>query len=119
MSLDTHQILENALRDGLLAAVKSMATSNYNNPFAKLMEAAIVSQQGELRKLLDESIASCIGDAEFRSNVASAVRASLAKTLVARFGGEMEKQVNVLKSDPSTRARITLAIDEIVKSQTH
>lgn len=40
---------------------------------------------------------------------------SLAKTLVQRFGGEIEKQVNVFKSDPTTRARITLAIEDIVK----
>jgi hypothetical protein len=42
----------------------------------------------------------------------------LAKVLIQRFGGEMEKQVNVLKSDPTTRARITLAIEEIVKQKT-
>jgi len=35
---------------------------------------------------------------------------------VPGLGGELEKQVNVLKSDPATRARITLAIEEIVKS---
>jgi hypothetical protein len=38
--------------------------------------------------------------------------------LVQRFGGELEKQVNALKSDPTTRARITIAIEEIVKQKT-
>jgi len=30
------------------------------------------------------------------------------------MGGELEKQVNKLKSNPETRARITLAISDII-----
>lgn len=47
----------------------------------------------------------------------TAVRTTLAKTLVQKFGRELEKQVNALKSDPTTRARITIVIEEIVASK--
>lgn len=114
MEINHEQLLENAIRDGLRDGIKAKFTG-YNSPIDKLIEAAIKAREPELRSLLDESIAACITDAEFRQNIREATSKTLAKTLVQRFGGELEKQVNVLKGDPTTRARITLAIEEIVK----
>jgi hypothetical protein len=116
IELDADQLLENAIRDGLRGCIKDKL-SGYNSPLDKMLSAAFEKHKEALHTLLTESIASCVHDAHFRGDIAQAVRHSLAKTLVQRFGGEMEKQVNVLKSDPTTRARITLAIEEIVRSK--
>lgn len=116
MEINQEQMLENAIRDGLRDGVKAKFTG-YNSPIDKLIESAIQARTPELRTLLDESISACITDPEFRQNIREATSRTLAKTLVQRFGGELEKQVNVLKSDPTTRARITLAIEEIVKQK--
>lgn len=116
MNIDADQLLENALRDGIRESVKQRFTQ-YKNPLDDLITAAIARHSDSFRTMLDDSLKSCLGDAEFRESIADAVRHSLAKTLIQRFGGELEKQVNVLKSNPTTRARITVAIEEIVKSQ--
>ncbi len=118
MEIDTDKLIENAIRDGLREGIKQKLSSSYNNPFDKLIEAAIASRGEEFRTLLAESLTSCLGDWVFREEIKTAVRHTLAKTLIQRFGGELEKQVNVLKSDPTTRARITVAIEEIVKDKT-
>jgi len=118
MEINAEQIFENAIRDAIREGIKAKMVG-YNSPLDKLTTAAIEAHYGQFRTLLEESIASCVSDSGFREEIASAVRHSLAKTLVQRFGGEIEKQVNVLKSDPTTRARITLAIEEIVKTQPH
>lgn len=115
MQIDADQLLLNGLRDGLREAIKAKLSSTYNNPFEKLMETAIAKHSDKFRGMLDEALSSALGDGEFRDTIRISVRSLLAKTLIARFGGELEKQVNVLKSDPTTRARITLAIEEIVK----
>lgn len=117
MELDGDKLLENALRDGVRESIKARLSQSYNNPLDKIISESLSKQSGEFREMLEKSIASCVNDRLFREEIASAVRHSLAKTLIQRFGGEMEKQVNVLKSDPTTRARITLAIEEIVKTQ--
>lgn len=116
MEIDHEKLLENAIRDGLREGIKSKLTG-YNDPLNKLLNDAITARTSQLRALLDEAIAACIEDPEFRQNIREATSKTLAKTLVQRFGGELEKQVNVLKSDPTTRARITLAIEEIVKQR--
>jgi hypothetical protein len=118
MNIDADKLLENAMREGIRDGVKSKF-SGYNKPLDNLVEAAISTHSPKFRAMLEDAIGSCVNSQEFRDEIATAVRHQLAKTLIQRFGGEMEKQVNVLKSDPTTRARITLAIEEIVKSQPH
>ena len=118
MELNADQLIENAIRDGLRDGIKNKLTSGYGNPLDKLVEASIVKHGDSFRSMLEKALASCIGDLTFQEEIAGSVRAVLARTLVQRFGGELEKQVNALKSDPSTRARITIAIEEIVKQKT-
>lgn len=116
MEIDADKMLMQAIEGGIRDSLKTKLTG-YNSPLDNLIESAVLKHATEFRSLLEQSIGSCLNDAEFRESIAVAVRHSLAKTLVARFGGEMEKQVNVLKSDPTTRARITLAIEEIVRQK--
>ncbi len=107
-----------AVRNGIASGVADKL-KGYNSPLEKLLADIINSQSPKIRDLLTEAISSAVGDEEFRENIKTSTRAKLASILVQRFGGELEKQVNALKSDPATRARITLAIEEIVKTQPH
>ena len=116
--LDLEKLTLDAIKDGIRKGVSEKLGSGYNSPLDTLVKASLEKHNQQIRSMLEDSIASCIGDAEFREHIAKAVRHKLASTLIQRFGGEMEKQVNVLKSDPTTRARITLAIEEIVKQKT-
>lgn len=117
MELDTDKLIENALRDGIREGIKDRLKRDYQNPLDALIVSSIKAREADVQSLLSEALASCLNDKQFRDDIATSVRAVLAKTLVQRFGGEMEKQVNVLKSDPATRARITVAIEDIVKQQ--
>lgn len=107
------QMLRDEIRTGIRNGVKS-AFDGYNSPLKKLVEDALSASNSEFRDLLNNAIAGCVKDSEFREDIIAATRKTLAKTLVQRFGGEIEKQVNALKSDPVTRARITMAIEEVV-----
>lgn len=112
--MEFDKLTQNAIADAIRDGIKSKMSGGYNSPLDKLAEAAIKEHEQAIRKLLGESIASCLKDADFTESIKNAVRQALAKTLVQKFGGELEKQVNALKSDPTTRARIVLALEEIV-----
>ena len=116
MTLDTDKLIEHALTDGIREGIKTRLNRDYNNPLDEMIKSAIADKGNEFRQLLDDAMRSCLGDNQFRQDIATSVRSVLAKTLVQRFGGELEKQVNVLKSDPATRARITIAIEDIIKT---
>lgn len=116
MNLDSDKMLEDAIRIALTEGMKDKL--KYNNQIDKLLTDSIQKHDAKFRSMLEDAIGSCVNDTAFRAEIAGAVRALLAKTLVQRFGGEIEKQVNALKSDPTTRARITIAIEEIVRAKT-
>ncbi len=117
MEIDADKLIEDCLRDGIREGIKSKMTASYNNPLDAIVSAAITAQGAGIRQLIGDAIASCMGDETFRATIVEQTRHVLAKQLVQKFGGELEKQVNMLKSDPSTRARITLAIEDIVANK--
>lgn len=105
--------ISNAVAGAIHKAVAELL-SGYSSPIKPLVDSAIASRSVFLTGLLTTSIDGLVGDEAFRDEIRAAMRQKLAKTLVDRMGGELEKQVNALKADPTTRARITLAIEAIV-----
>ncbi len=86
----------------------------FANPLTSLVQEAIKSKESELRALVVAAVEG-LKEPDIRAEIVDGMRKKLAKLLVERFGGELEKQVNALKSDPTTRARIVMAIETIVK----
>lgn len=117
MELDANKLLLDAIKDGIRDGIKSRMTQSYQNPFEALLNSAVAEHAVGIKALIGEAIAACLGDEQFRANIAEQVRHLLAKQLIQKFGGELEKQVNQLKSDPATRARIVLAIEQIVSQK--
>ena len=118
MQIDADDVLYSAIREGIRDGVAAKFKQSYNNPLDKMIDDAVSTHRTALTALIADSIGSLLGDDQFRHQIQSQVSSLLAKQLVQKFGGELEKQVNALKSDPATRARITLAIDSIVTSKT-
>lgn len=115
MQIDADKLLEESIRDAVRGSFVEKL-KGYNSPLDGLLKQAIEKHSGALFSMLSDAVDSFLKDEQMRADIAAAVRQSLAKQLVQKFGGELEKQVNVLKSDPATRARITVAIAEIMKT---
>lgn len=116
MTVNADQVFTEAIQEGLRKGIVSQL-QGYNSPLSKLIETQLAERSGAIKALMESSIQSAVGDPLFVEEIQAAVRTTLAKTLVQKFGGELEKQINALKSDPTTRARITLAIEEIVATR--
>lgn len=114
--MDIQAEILQAVRNGIASGVSDKLKNSYNSPLDKVLTQVIAAEEPEIRKLIAEAFTAALSEAEFREGVKSGIRTKLASLLVQRFGGELEKQVNALKSDPATRARITCAIDDIVNT---
>ena len=88
----------------------------YNKPLSLLTAKVIDTHQNELFNVIDCEVSKLIGGDDFKTIIKDQLNKKLAKVLIDRMGGELEKQVNTLKQNPQTRARITLAISEIIDS---
>lgn len=111
-----NKVIERSIMQGIAEGIKSQLTKSYDNPVEKIVKSLIDTQDAQIRSLFGEAFSGLFSNEEFRRQIIDQTRSILAKQLVQKFGGELEKTVNQLKSDPATRARITVAIDEIVRT---
>ena len=111
------QILQEAQK-AIGEAIKTNLTG-YHSSFNKLINEVVESHKEELRAVIDENFSKVIKSEEFKTSVNNAFNHSIARMLVSKLEGSVEKAVNTLRSDPTIRAKMVLAIENIVtESQT-
>lgn len=103
-----------AIRDSLFEVVKSKLGA-YNSPLDKILAEAIENRKSDLIKLFNESFEITLNNEEFRKNLKEAFNHKLARVLLNKFEGEVEKRANDLRATPENRARIVLAIESVLK----
>lgn len=106
------QIME-AVRQALAGAVEKRLME-YGSPLVKHIDE-VVSRKGDLIKAL---VSDAFEDAlagELRPQIRTALAHKLARILVSKMEGEIEKRVNDLRSNPSSRAAITLAVEAAIQ----
>lgn len=113
--ISLEQQLHNTVRDCLVAGIAKSLESGYGNPLVKLAEAAVTSRQGEIQALFIGAIDKALS-ADFLPVLQQACAHKLAKVLVSKMEGEIEKKANDLRSNPETRAKITIAISKCIES---
>ena len=106
------RIIETANK-AIAEAIKSELIG-YNKPLSNLTQKVITNNQEKLYELINNEFSGLLHSDGFKEELSQALNQKLAKTLVARMGGELESRVNELKQNPETRAKITLAIANIV-----
>ena len=112
---DLEKQINDTVSDALAKGVQSVLASSYGNPIGQLAEQVINNRSAEITKLFDDALTSAFSE-EFCPALRSACAHKLAKVLVSKMEGEIEKKANDLRSNPETRAKITLAITECLKA---
>lgn len=95
------------------AVVKNL--SAYNNPLDELIKVAVAKHQEKIQKLFDDAIENVVVGG-LKDSLETAISHKISKVLVSKMEGEIEKQANELRSSPEFRAKLTLAIGNLVKS---
>jgi len=100
---------------GIGESIKERLNRGYqDNPLNKMIDAVVETRAPEIKKLIEEAVdGAMIGD--LRAALKDAVTHKLARVLVSKLEGEIEKRANEFRSSPEMRARITLAIEKAIK----
>ena len=109
--------LENKIAKVATEAIgKSITESlcSYNGPLKTLCDEVINSHHEELKEIIDNEFSTLLNSDTFRDQLKLALNKKLASVLIGRMGGELESTINKLKADPTTRAKITIAIDNVI-----
>lgn len=101
-------------RTAVSQALKTNLTG-YNSSFQKIVNEVVDNNRKQLKSIVQESFSKTIQSDEFSESVDNAFKHKLAKILVSKLEGSVEKAVNTLRSDPTIRAKMVLAIENIIK----
>ena len=90
------------------------ALGSYGSPLMNAIRVALKDQENAIHKLASDSVAELVNSEEFKISMKTEMKRKLAKVLISQYGGELEKTVGKLKADPTSRAKMTIAIDSVM-----
>lgn len=105
----------NSAKDAVNKSIVSALTEGYNSPMKKLCEQVLEEHLSTIKELINAEVVETISSAEFKEALKEALLHKLAKTLVSKMQGELEKKVNDLRQNAELRAKLTLKVSELIK----
>lgn len=94
------------------------ALTGYNSPLADAIKSALSCEAPNLERISKDAVSDLLNSEEFNQTMKIEMKKKLARVLISQFGGELERIVGKLKADPTTRAKITVAIDSVINDLT-
>ena len=95
-------------------AIKAVLTG-YNSPLNKLVSEVVDSHSVELKSLISDSFSQVIRTDEFKQSIISAFSHKVARTIISNNDGLFEKVSNDLKQDQQFKAKMVLAVANVVE----
>lgn len=111
--IDKSDVLD-VVRDALMAKIGSVL-QGYNSPIEKIVQSVINEHENELREIVQKALSLSFKDKQFVSNVNEEFKHKVAKVLVGKMEGAVEKAADKLRADPTLRARLIIAIEEMIQ----
>jgi dihydroneopterin aldolase len=97
---------------------KMAASLNYGEMNA-IMNSAFEENKVHISEFVHEALGNIFTDKKYRRIIIEEFEHKVAKNLVGKLEGHVEKAVEVLRNDPTLRARMIIAIENIVKESEH
>lgn len=105
-----------AVRESVAKAIHERMSS-YGSPLFKFIDEAVAKKSAQIAALVDESVEGAL-TGDFREEVKKACTAKLARVIISKTEGEIEKTANDLRQSPEFRAKLTLAVSAVVSEFT-
>lgn len=110
--------LEQDILQQVQTAMKKAIQENlvaYNSPLRKLTDRVVEENSDEIHEVMNTAFKSVIRTGEFKATVLQEFEHKVAKLLVSQLSGQVEKAVHALKQDPKMKAKMILAIEDIIE----
>jgi hypothetical protein len=114
MKMNEDSLLKAADR-AIYESISKQLANDYRGPLKDCVDSILRKHQAKLESIVESAYLGLIDSHSFKEQVDDALMNKLARSLVSKMGGEIESKVNELKSNPETRAQITIAISKLVK----
>lgn len=91
------------------------ALTAYDSPLVKLTNSVISGRTEELRKIITDTFDSVIRAEEFKASILNGFSHKVARTIISNNDGIFDKVSNELKQDVKFKAKLTMAVANVVE----
>lgn len=96
--------------------IKAMSEySYYNSPLRKPIEMVMEKYSSKFAEIFEKQLKESLDDETFKMEVKKAIAQKVARTLINESESCIARTVQKLKQDVTFRARLTIAIDNLLK----
>lgn len=108
--IEIKQAIYETLKDKISSAI------NYGE-MHRLVDEVLTDRKSEFDALINEMFDSFFKDTDVKAALLQEFKHKVAKTMVSKLDGAVEKSINKYRQDPATNARMILAIEKIIEEQ--
>lgn len=104
--------------DIAIEAIKSKVGerfSGYSSPLNSIADNVISEHSEEIRGIFIDCMSKTLKNKSFKEAIQEEFTHKVAKSMVAKLEGSVEKAVEKLRQDQTLRARMILAVENIIK----
>lgn len=110
------QFNEDELKEIATQAIKEKVASSIGyQDMRPFIQAAMDERSDDIKTLLAECLDSVLSDESTKDIIREEFRHKVAKNLVSNLEGAVEKSVNAFRQDPTVKAKMILAIEQIIE----
>lgn len=110
--------LQHIVYDAIQARVSEKLKSGYSSPIDKFIESAIKDFGPKIETEFRELLTGCFDSTEYKAIVKEEFHRKVAKALVSKMSGAVEKSTADIMGNPELRAKVLLAMTNIIKENT-
>ena len=89
--------------------------SGYSSPLNSIADRVISEHEDEIKDIFETCISTTLKNKTFKETIQEEFTHKIAKAMVGKLEGSVEKAVEKLRQDQTIRARMILAIENIIK----
>lgn len=94
--------------------ISKMLVDQYNSPLRQLVSDVFAEQRSNVEKIMQSVLGEVLNSKEFKVTVKEEFQRKIAKNLVGYLEWTVEKAANELKANPIMKAKMILAIENII-----
>lgn len=107
---DVMNTVNNAIGKSIEAAL-----AGYQSPMVKLVNDAVARRAAEISDRIDAALANALTSGNLAEALNDVFSHKLARVLLSKMEGAMEKLANDIRSNPAFKARLIVAVESAVK----
>lgn len=110
----TEQELASMVIDAVKHRFLNKLETGYLSPLDKIIEETIQNNRESILAMLNGLLVNSLKSVEFKKTLQEEFNRKIAKTLISKVSGSVEKSVNQVMMNAETKAKLILAITNIV-----